>query len=239
MMKRNTISFPRNRPSVLLLVTCMLLSGCQVKEISETLPTDSETHLLPQEQVSSQMQDTTEESPSKIRVDGIVTWDEFPTPTAETFSLTNQEAALYNAAVSICSNQALAASFCPDSTDLVLPLVSLYGQYENDDGTTTYVAGYVQCWYYNLGTGLAINDPVYTYGSAGGLAAYTLDGSGALVSFEETHDGENAAEAVSRVCGPLSELANRLNSGAEVEKRCIPDQDHETLVKQYLSYFFS
>lgn len=225
----------KNNFSLISLLAFSFLVGCSQTSATPAPPELSDT--------PSQIIEAPASVQEKIKIEGPVTFDQFPIPTAKTFSLSGEEALLYNAAVSRCNNQILSSSFSKGSTDLVLLSLNLYDKYQTDDGYTTYIAGYVEHFYYNLGADLSnLDSPSYEYGSAGGFASYTLDEAGNLIDFQEIHDGENTTEAIQRICGPLTKLAaylNGENDAYSVAPEQIPSMDHNTMVTQYLQYNFA
>lgn len=237
----------------LLVMTVLYCTGCGAAQKNEPVASDPVEEEQPvatvsEPESSNQGQDEPMEAipvpPEKIMLDGQpVTYDKFPVPTADTFSISEEYADLYNAAVSLYNNQTNAASFSEGNTDLVMVALRLRDQYIDDDGNTVYIVNFMQRDFYDLGRGLAdAENPVYNYGSGGTLAALTLDQDGNLVDFDEAHDGEDENIAYRRICGPLTDLADFLCGKTDsypVEPVDIPDLEPEDMVRQYLNYFFT
>lgn len=87
------------------------------------------------------VQNETDDSPApsqKIVLNGqAVAYDEFPIPTADTFSLTGDDARLYKAAVGVFNWQDCPEYFSEGDSDLILPMLVQYGKYQTDEGNTS------------------------------------------------------------------------------------------------------
>ena len=181
--------------------------------------------------------------PAKIRLNGeTIPWDQFPIPEAEAFGLTGEDASLYEAAVSQFNREKTPEYFTSDGDlDLILPSVSVFGEYTTDEGNTVYVVNFVKCFFYDLGSGLVdLDNPVYTSYYMNNLASFTLDQNGNLASFDELGDGEDDS-AVYQICGPLTDIAEKFLApgGWPEESARIPDTgSYEEMLQQYLNYYF-
>lgn len=161
---------------------------------------------------------------------------EFPLPTGEVFGLTGRDAQLYTAAA-----REKAAEMLPrlsvDSNDLMLPAISVYGEYPGEDGETHYVCGYGELYYYALGA-----DPSQmssnNRGGGGSVARLTLSADGVLTEVLETQDGMDNTSRIQEICGPLSDLADQLNSRS-AQARPLNPEDADDALKAYLDSFFS
>lgn len=167
----------------------------------------------------------------------IESW-EFPVPTGEVFGLTGRDAQLYTAAA-----RKKAAEMLPRlgsrSTDLMLPTISVYGEYPGENGETHYVCGYGEQYDYDLGA-----DPSQlksdSRGGGGGIARLTLSADGVLTEVLETQDGMDNTPRVQEICGPLSDLADQLNrADGNPESRPLNPVDADEALQAYLDYFFS
>lgn len=244
----------RMKKLLIFLMAAMLIISCagcspaptdepespDIQEEQPVLPPDAEGP----NQGENESEGQTPVAPEKIVLDGQpVTYDKFPFPTADTFSIPAEYADLYNAAVSLYNTQTNAASFSEDNTDLVMVALKLRDKYTDEDGNTVYITNFMQRDFYDLGRGLSdLKNPTYNYGSGGTLAAITLDKDGNLVNFDEAHDGEDENIAYRRVCGPMTDLADFLcgvTDSYPVEPVSIPDLEPEDMVRQYLDYFFT
>ena len=220
-------------------------SNTTVPEASETpdVPSPSENEPPAQNEA-----DGSTVLPQKIVLNGqTIEYDEFPIPTADTFSLTGDDAALYAAAVSIFNRQDCPEYFSEGSSDLILPMLAQYGRYQTDEGTTTFVLNFVRCFFFDLGSGLGdVQNPVYTSTCLNNLAAITLSKDGNLVAFTEAKDGAGDGEFsnfIREICGPMTGLAEELIAAGGIlsdAERQIPDANgYEEVVQQYLNYFFA
>lgn len=236
---------------LLILLTIIALAivpaGCSHTPEKDPGSTPNSTEeSSPNEQAQEQNTEDgdSQQGTKKIVLDGQpVTYDEFPLPTAETFNISEEYAALYEAAVSEYNNSTFAASNSDDNTDMVFACLSLWDSYTDDDGNTVYVTSFLQRDFYDLGLGLAdLENPTYNYGAGGTLAAFTLDKDGNLVDFQKCPDGSNDPDGdVRRICGPLTDLADFLcgvTDSYPKEPVNLPDLEPEEMVKQYLNYFF-
>lgn len=185
--------------------------------------------------------------PQKILLNGqMVAYDEFPIPTADTFSLTGGDAQVYEAAVSIFNRKDCPEYFSEGSSDLILPMLVQYGKYQTDEGNTTYVVNFARCFFFDLGNGLGdMQNPVYTSTCLNNLASITLGKDGALVAFTEAKDGTDDGEFsrfAHEICGPMTDLAEEITAAGGI----LPEGEHqvpnvnsyEAMVQQYLDYFF-
>lgn len=160
---------------------------------------------------------------------------EFPIPTGEVFGLTGRDAQLYTAAA-----RKKAAEMTPrlgtDSADLMLPMISVYGEYPGENGDTHYICGYGEQYYYSLGI-----DPSQMtsnrQGGGGGVARLTLSADGVLTEVLETQDGIDNTPRIQEICGPLTELAEQLNNGT-AQARSLNPADADDTLQAYLNYFF-
>lgn len=185
------------------------------------------------------------QKPEKIRLNGeVIPWNRFPIPEAEAFGLTGEDASLYEAAVSQFNREDTPGYFASDgiNTDMILPAVNVVGKYTTDEGNTAYVVNFVQCFFFDLGSGLAdLNNPVFTSYYMKSLASFTLDRDGKLVAFDKFGDGEDDS-AVYRICGPLTDIAETFLSPGGwwwEESARIPDTTtYEEMLQQYLNYYF-
>ncbi|MBU5627952.1 hypothetical protein KQI82_13655 [Oscillibacter sp. MSJ-2] len=171
--------------------------------------------------------------------DGVLQTSEFPVPTGEAFGLEGEDAALYSAVAAYAIEQ---TPVDPRDTMLILPSLRVFGEYEGENGEKNYVCGFLKRYYYDLGAGLEDpQNPVYSSsGGAGNPARVTLSADGMLTDFQETYDGADNTGRIEELCGPLSGLADALNSGTELpegERELTPRDD--TLLRMYLNYYFS
>lgn len=166
---------------------------------------------------------------------------EFPVPIGEAFGLSGTDATLYTAAaraktaeiIQNIGNEAAASD-----TMLILPTVSVYGEYDGEDGEKHYICGYGMWLYYDLGAGLSDpRAPVYSgSGSGGSIACITLAADGSIAEVRETYDGADNTERLKEICGPLTDLAAKLNSGDAEARRLVPTGNE--LLTMYLNYYF-
>lgn len=166
------------------------------------------------------------------------TW-EFPVPTGEAFGLTDEDAALYTAAA-----EAVAKWLIPNGsgsdTMLMLTYVNVFGEYEGENGETHYVCGLGEQFYYDLGKELNdLHDPQYSgLGGGGNLARITVAADGTLLDVQETYDGGDNTERIRELCGPLTELADAMNSGRDIPvRRLVPTGDE--LLRTYWYHYFA
>ena len=92
--------------------------------------------------------------------------------------------------------------------------------------------------YYDLGAGLSDpRAPVYSgSGSGGSIACITLAADGSIAEVRETYDGADNTERLKEICGPLTDLAAKLNSGDAEARRLVPTGNE--LLTMYLNYYF-
>lgn len=171
--------------------------------------------------------------------DGVLQTSEFPVPTGEAFGLEGEDAALYSAVSAYAIEQMPVDS---KDTMLILPSLTVFGEYEGENGDQNYVCGFLKLYYYDLGTGLEDpRHPVYSSsGGAGNPARITLSSDGTLTDVQETYDGADNTKRIKELCGPLSDLADALNSGTELPdgaRELTPKDD--TLLQTYLDYYFA
>lgn len=186
-------------------------------------------------------------APEKIVLDGqSISWDEFPMPSAEVFSLTGEDAVIYNAITEVYNPMTYAETFnqSPDEiTDLSLPAFDIYEQVSDENGDTTYYGLFYKCDYYDLGSGLTdLNNPVYDLRCGKSPASITIDSEGNLIDFTDTYESSDDPYGdIRRVCGPMSALADYfcgITDSYSKEPKCIPNLDAEEMVDQYLNWFF-
>lgn len=186
-------------------------------------------------------------APEKIVLDGqSISWDEFPMPSAEVFSLTGEDAVIYNAITEVYNPKTYAETFnqSPDEiTDLSLPAFDIYEQVSDENGDTTYYGLFYKCDYYDLGSGLTdLNNPVYDLHCGKSPASITIDSEGNLIDFTETYESSDDPYGdIRRVCGPMSALADYfcgITDSYSKEPNGIPNFDAEEMVDLYLNYFF-
>ena len=236
--------------AVLLVLSCTACgTGSQPPEEPENASEPAEP-AVPEETVPESPPENAEASvstrPEKISVHGeTVAYDQFPIPEAAAYGLTGEEAQLYEAAVRQFNREACPEYFASDEElSLLLPAIVLYGQYEDGQGGTVYLAGLERWFFYNLGSGLSdLAHPVYTSDCLGaGLVSFTLDANGTLTAFDELKDGEDDTR-VYKICGPLTEIAEEvLQPGGVPEegKTRIPSADGAgALLQPYLDFYFA
>ena len=228
----------------ILIALCLLLTACGAD--APAVPADPPEEPLVEAPVEPSAETAADEGtaqPAKIRLNGeVMSWDQFPIPAAEAFGLTGEDASLYEAAVSQFNREKTPEYFTSDGDlDLILPSVSVFGEYTTDEGNTVYVVNFVQCFFYDLGSGLVdLDNPVYTSYYINNLASFTLDQNGNLASFDELGDGEDDS-AVYQICGPLTDIAEKFLApgGWPEESASIPDTgSYEEMLQQYLNYYF-
>ena len=157
----------------------------------------------------------------------------FPIPEGTAFGLSGEDAALYSAAAKV-----LCEDFQSEG-DLLLPSLSVYGQYDGSDGSKNYVCGLLRLYYYDLDIGNSENIPENKAGGAGNLARITVK-NGVCTAIETTYDGDTAEGRASRIrelCGPLTNLAKRLIDGSAQERRLTTD-NYQDLLSAYTKYYF-
>ncbi len=166
----------------------------------------------------------------------IESW-EFPVPTGETFGLTGQDAVLYTAAAKAKATL-MTQRMGVYSTDLMLPMVAVYGEYPGENGATNYVCGYGEQFFYDLG---ADPNQLEPSNSGGGdtVARLTLSADGQLTDVQETWDGADNTERIQELCGPLTDLAEQLNSAdSHVQSRHLGPHKEEEALEAYLNFYF-
>ena len=228
----------------ILIALCLLLTACGAD--APAVPADPPEEPLVEAPVEPSAETAADEGtvqPAKIRLNGeVMSWDQFPIPAAEAFGLTGEDASLYEAAVRQFNREKTPEYFTSDGDlDLILPSVSVFGEYTTDEGNTVYVVNFVKCFFYDLGSGLVdLDNPVYTSYYMNNLASFTLDQNGNLASFDELGDGEDDS-AVYQICGPLTDIAEKFLApgGWPEESARIPDTgSYEEMLQQYLNYYF-
>ena len=228
----------------ILIALCLLLTACGAD--APAVPADPPEEPLVEAPVEPSAETAADEGtaqPAKIRLNGeVMSWDQFPIPAAEAFGLTGEDASLYEAAVSQFNREKTPEYFTSDGDlDLILPSVSVFGEYTTDEGNTVYVVNFVKCFFYDLGSGLVdLDNPVYTSYYMNNLASFTLDQNGNLAAFDELGDGEDDS-AVYEICGPLTDIAEKFLApgGWPEESARIPDTgSYEEMLQKYLDYYF-
>ena len=140
---------------------------------------------------------------------------------------------MYNAAAQV---------LCADTLDgdLMLPSLTLYGQYDNGNGTVSYVCGLLRMYYYDLD----LSDPEHPScsgtGSADNLVRITVSNAGVCTAIDETYDGETVEEHVKRIgelCGPLTDLASALTNDAATGKQ-LTSNDYKEMLSMYAKEYF-
>lgn len=186
-------------------------------------------------------------APEKIVLDGQrILWDDFPMPSAEVFSLTGEDAVIYNAIAAVYNPKTYASSFSQSTsevTDLSLPAFDVYEQVSDENGNTTYYGLFYKCDYYNLGDGLADPDhPIYDLHCGKSPAAITVNEDGNLKDFTQTYESSNDPDGdIRRVCGPMTNLADYfcgITDSYSKEPHRVPNLDTGEMLNQYLNYFF-
>ena len=167
--------------------------------------------------------------------DGVLQTLEFPHPAPEVFGLTGADAALFSA-VSEYVRQKLYIS--PEDTMLLLSSVTVYGEYDGENGATHYVCGLWRGMDYDAGTHLAEGGARFgsNWGGGGYLARVTLSADGRLLDVLETQDGVNNTPRIYEICGPLTELAETLRV-SEAEGRSLAPRD-VSIFTRYLGHYF-
>lgn len=186
-------------------------------------------------------------APDKIVLDGqSISWDEFPMPSAEVFSLTGEDAVVYNAITEVYNPKTYAETFSqsPDEiTDLSLPAFDIYEQVSDENGDTTYYGLFYKCDYYDLGSGLTdLDNPIYDLHCGKSPASITIDSEGNLIDFTETYESsDDPMGDIRRVCGPMVDLADyfcgQTDSYAK-ESHGVPNLEAKEMLNQYLTCFF-
>lgn len=181
------------------LFLTLLLTACTQNSPSET-PSVLETSGLEQEIVPSS-QDLSPSEPNTLpEAEGqekAETALVFPNPCSAQFDLSQQDAALFDAAVA-------AKNRTPDSS-ICIPEIAIYGTYE-DEGQTIVVCQVYYRFYYGC-------DGTETYTDYGAMqapakAVLTRDSAGTLqcISFTLAPDGAGTVDWAEDFCGPLTEL---------------------------------
>ena len=207
----------------LCALALLCLAGCAKKNAndSDSTPVNEEPTGQTEEQ---------QESPVVVSQENR---DEFPIPDGETFGLTGEEATLYSAAAQV---------LCADTLDgdLMLPSLTLYGQYDNGDGNVSYVCELLRAYYYDLD----LSDPKHpSYSGTGGvgnLARITVSNEGVCTAIDETYDGdtvEGRANRISELCGPLTDLASALTNETAAGKQLTPN-DYKEMLSAYVKKYF-
>ena len=170
-----------------------------------------------------------------INGDGVLQTLEFPHPDPELFGLIGADAALFSA-VSEYVRQKLYIS--PEDTMLLLSSVTVYGEYDGENGATHYVCGLWRGMDYDAGTHLAEGGARFgsNWGGGGYLARVTLSADGRLLDVLETQDGANNTPRIYEICGPLTELAETLRV-SEAEGRSLAPRD-VSIFTRYLGHYF-
>lgn len=233
----------------LFLFSLALLFACSAcGDLSEQKePLQEQTDNLTEEYQEPTQPEKDVAAPEKIVLEGqSVSWDEFPMPSAEVFSLTGEDAVVYNAITEVYNPKTYAETFIqsPDEIrDLSLPAFDIYEQVSNENGDTTYYGLFYKYDFYDLGSGLTdLNNPVYDLRCGKSPASITIDSEGNLIDFAETYESSNDPDGdIRRVCGPMSALADYfcgITDSYSKEPKGIPNLDAEEMVDQYLNYFF-
>lgn len=151
----------------------------------------------------------------------------FPNPRSEQFSLSEQDAVLFDAAI--------AAKDRTPNADICIPEISIYGTYKNEEQTIAVCHVYYRFYYGCDGT------ETYTdYGAMQTPAKAVLarDSAGTLqcVSFTLAPDGAGPVDWAENFCGPLTELRDYfLSSSSNAEwplTNTMPSS--ETLFQEYI-----
>ncbi|MBQ9330496.1 MAG: hypothetical protein IJ221_05875 [Oscillibacter sp.] len=173
--------------------------------------------------------------------DGVLQTLEFPVAESAIFGLAGTDAALYDA-VAADRRAWFADIYAEDGEETMLALQSLtvYGDYETGDGAHHYVCRMGEQFWYDLGAGLGdLSAPVWSgVGSAGDTLHIVLDPEGNVVTLEGLWDGADNTRRIRDFCGPLTDLAQALNTpGADAGGRAlIPAGD--ALLRAYLDAYF-
>lgn len=118
--------------------------------------------------------------------DGMLQSNEFPVPTGKTFGIESQYSELYTLAAA-ASSERIVGNLGKDSTDLVIPTLCVYGEYDAEAGGKNYICGYGEQFYYDVGKNVAVeNAPVYSSNGGGGTIARLTVKNGELVDIQET-----------------------------------------------------
>ncbi len=165
---------------------------------------------------------------------------ELPFPSSEAFSLSGIDAVLYDAAAQWYSSRG-------GLFHLLIPSLALIGEYKNEAGDTCYICLFKHCDYYNLAFGLSDKtDPQYRLStdSKGIPTRFTIstaaDGSYVCTEIFERVDGADADASIEYMCGPLTELAEDLKCGKDIEiVRQITSEDPVELLQSYLDFYFA
>lgn len=223
------------------LLCLAALTACQAKEqdVQEEVPAVSQP-VPDAPPADTELSEEEPEAPSyDANGDGILQTAEFPLPCGAAFGLEGEDAALYDAAVTALA-QRWAEWLTEDETMLILPRLAVWGQYDGENGDVHYVCGLNELYYYDAGLDLAHMDP-YNSGGAGGPVRVTISASGVCTDIQETCDGADNTQRIRELCGPLTDLADALNSGAEelpYGVRSLAPQDTLERLNAYLDYYF-
>ncbi len=219
----------KKRKTLAILCTLILLifTGCAKNSENRVSDSDSPTvneELSMQPEEQSPIEKTLEKNPAESK---------FPIPDGAAFGLMGEEATLYSAAAQV---------LCADTPDgdLMLPSLTLYGQYDNGDGNVIYVCGLLRAYYYDLD----LSDPKHpSYSGTGGvgnLARITVSNEGVCTAIDETYDGdtvEGRANRISELCGPLTDLASALTNETAAGKQLTPN-DYKEMLSAYVKKYF-
>jgi|GEM_PF-1192771 len=154
--------------------------------------------------------------------------------TGEMFGLSGRDAALYTAAADYLG--AGVGNGC-----LMLPVLTVYGDYADADGNTCYICGLLRCYWWEF-------DPAdgscASVGAAGNPACFTVSPEGRVIDLQETRDGEDNTERIRELCGPRADIAALLSAdGAAAENlpdsRVLGFKDHGEMLARYLPWLRS
>lgn len=221
------------------LLCLAILAACQAKEQPDEPPAVSQPVPEAPAEGAEPPVEAPDTLPYDVNGDGILQTTEFPLPCGAAFGLEGEDAALYDA-VSAALAQRRAEWLTEDETMLILPRLAVWGQYDGGDGDTCYVCGLNELYYYDAGRDLAHIDP-YNSGGGGGPVRVTISADGICTDIQETYDGADNTQRIQELCGPLTDLADALNSGAEelpYGVRSLAPQDLRERLDDYLDYFF-
>lgn len=207
------------------ILLCIGCGRCDTETIDEQLPVTENVPLVSHDSVLGTK---------------TVYASEFPKPTATAYGLTSEQAHIYNAAVSHYNNDTAKAWLPEQSTDLILLRLTQYGNYQDIDGSITYIIGMNAVCYWNLGKSFT-EDCNFHVGGMGYPIAITLDEYGNCIGYRRYSIETNSQDIYEILCGPRRDIANALAGLSDYPSDPIifPALNNTDLLLQYLRYNFS
>lgn len=232
------------KKTFLMILSTALLLTCAA--CGQTAPS-STTESKPQEDPSQSNSQTQLPAEEKTVLNGEdILWNAYPSATAEDFSLTGQDADLFNALLQICSIHAdyVYGQMDPPSTstDFMLPAFDIFDSTIDSDGNITYYGWYHNYSYYDLGKHLDLKNVSYEGYDGRTASSITISKDGSLLSYKMMPEGsETPQQDTLDIFGAIPDLYAYFSGETDSYKKdpvLFPALDMDQMLQIYLEHHF-